>query len=154
MNLNDYFKKELIICNLEAENRDEVFEKMSNVLLKEGYVKESFFNGLVQREKVFPTGLTLTRYNVAIPHTDAEHVNTPAVALATLKKPVVFSNMCDMDEKVSVNVVFMMALNEPHSQVMMLQQLMGLIQDQDTLEKMVSAENVDEIVKIIEEINK
>ena len=146
--INEYLNKDLIINNLEAKTTDDIFYALSEMLLKANYVKDSFYDGLVKRESKFPTGLTLGKYNVAIPHTDAIHVIKPAIAIATLKHPVTFNNM-DGDGQVDVNVVFAMVLNEPHSQIMMLQQLMLLIQNEDVLKSLNEAKDSEELYDIV-----
>ena len=146
--INEYLNKDLIINKLEAETTEGVFQALSEMLIKLNYVKDSFYAGLVKRESEFPTGLTLGKYNVAIPHTDTIHVIKPAIAIATLKHPVVFNNM-DGDGQVSVSTVFVMALNEPHCQVMMLQQLMLLIQNEDVLKNMDDAKSSEELYDIV-----
>lgn len=146
--INEYLNKELIISNIEAETTDDVFYTLSKMLLRLGFVKDSFFNGLVERESKFPTGLSLGKYNVAIPHTDAIHVIKPAIAIATLKHPVKFNSM-DGNGEVNVNIVFAMALNEPHSQIMMLQQLMFLIQNEAILNSMHDAKDREELYDIV-----
>jgi galactitol PTS system EIIA component len=148
ISINEYLNKNLIINNLEAETTDDVFHSLSKILLKYNFVKDSFYNALVKRESKFPTGLTLGKYNVAIPHTDAIHVIRPAIAIATLKYPVVFNNM-DGDGQVNVNIVFAMALNEPHSQIKMLQQLMYLIQNKDILMSMKDAKDNKQLYDIV-----
>ena len=142
--ISQYINRDLIINNLQAETTDDIFYALSEMLLKSNFVKDSFYGGLVQRERKFPTGLTLGKYNVAIPHTDAIHVIKPTIAIATLKHPVTFNNM-DGDGQVEVNVVFAMALKEPHSQIMMLQQLMFLIQNEDVLKSMNDAKDSKEL---------
>lgn len=146
--INEYLNKDLIINNLEAETTDDIFHALSEMLLKSNFVKESYYDGLVKRESKFPTGLTLGKYNVAIPHTDAIHVIKPSIAIVTLKHPVVFNNM-DGDGQVNVNIVFAMVLNEPHSQIMMLQQLMLLIQNEDILRSMNDAKDSEELYDIV-----
>lgn len=150
MKLTEFFHKELIVTNLQANNKEEVFEVLFNKLLENGYVKESFLEGIMTREKNFPTGLLLNGNNVAIPHTDPEHVLKPAIAVATLSKPVVFKNMANPQEDVNVNIVFMIALNAAHSQVELLQRLVEMIQNENLLEEILKAKGGDEVVKIIE----
>ncbi len=146
--IKEYFRKDLIINNLDVETTEEVFKNIAQVLLEAGFVKNLFFNGLVERESKFPTGLLLGKYNVAIPHTDIIYVKKPAIAVATLKNPVKFNSM-DGNGTVDVNIVFTMALNESHSQISMLQQLMLLIQNESILENMLQAMNRDELYDII-----
>ncbi|MBX4263159.1 PTS sugar transporter subunit IIA [Clostridium estertheticum] len=150
--ITEYLSKDLIINNLEAETTDDIFYALSKMLLKSNYVKDSFYGGLVARESKFPTGLTLGKYNVAIPHTDAVHVLKPAIAMATLKNPVTFTNM-DGDGEVNVNVVFCMILKEPHSQISMLQQLMFLIQNEDVLKSLSEAKDSAELYDILTKFN-
>lgn len=150
MKLIEFFHKELIVTNLEAKNKEEVFEILYRKLLENGYVKESFLEGIVNRERTFPTGLLLNGNNVAIPHTDAEHVLKPAIAVATLSKPVVFKNMANPQEDVPVNIVFMIALSSAHSQVKLLKQLVELIQSEELLQKILSVKGGEEVIEVIE----
>ncbi|AEM77697.1 PTS sugar transporter subunit IIA [Thermoanaerobacter wiegelii] len=152
MKLTEFFHKELIVTKLEAKSKEEVFEILYRKLLENGYVKESFLEGIINREKTFPTGLLLNGNNVAIPHTDAEHVLKPAIAVATLCRPVVFKNMANPEEDVQVNIVFMIALNESHSQVEMLQQLVELIQNKNFLKSILNAKGGEEIIDLIKMI--
>ena len=146
--IRDFLRKDLVISNLEAESSCDIFKKVSELLLEKGFVEESFFKGLVNREKNFPTGLQLIKYNVAIPHTDAENIKIPAIVICTLKNPVTFNSM-DGSGQVKVNIVFTMALSEPHSQLLMLQQLMELIQNENILENMMKSDNSDELYEIV-----
>ncbi len=150
--IKEFLRRDLVVNNIEAKSAEDVFKKMSPILLKAGFVEDSFFNGLVNRENKFPTGLFLGKYNVAIPHTDAVHVKKPAIAIATLKNPVKF-NCMDGNGSVDVNIVFTMALNEPHSQIVMLQQLMFLIQNESILENMLQAKDSDEVYDIVSSFN-
>lgn len=146
--IKDFFKKELLVCNLEAENAEDVFKKSSEILFENGFVKESFFSGLVEREKVFPTGLNIGKYNVAIPHTDIVHVNKPAISIITLKNPVKFRSM-DGNGDVDVSIVFTMALSEAHSHLTMLQQLMQLFQNESILEGIMNKKSENELYDFV-----
>jgi len=150
--IKEFLRRDLVVNNLEAKSAEDVFKKISPILLEAGFVEDSFFNGLVSREDKFPTGLSLGKYNVAIPHTDAIHVKKPIIAISTLKNPVKFNSM-DGNGSVDVSIVFTMALNEPHSQIVMLQQLMFLIQNEDTLESMLKAKDSDEVYDIVSSFN-
>lgn len=142
--INDYLKKELIINKLDADNREDIFKASFKLLYSHGFVKKSFLDGLIKREETFPTGLRIGKYNVAIPHTDSIHVLSPAISVITLKRPVEFRCM-DGDGKVSAKIIFTMALDKPHSQVVMLQQLMYLIQNQSLLEEVFEQNSTDAI---------
>lgn len=149
MKISEFFNKELIVTNFDAKSKEDVIDVLYKKLYENGFVKESYLEAIKKREKNFPTGLQLNRYNVAIPHTDPEHVVKPAIAVATLKNPVIFKNMANPLEDVEVSLVFMIALNEAHSQVEMLQQLIQLIQNDVLLEKIIREDGGDEIIEII-----
>ncbi|MDK2827891.1 MAG: galactitol system component [Clostridium butyricum] len=151
MKISEFFNKELIVTNFDAKCKEDVFDVLYKKLYENGFVKESYLEAIKKREKNFPTGLQLNRYNVAIPHTDPEHVVKPAIAIATLKNPVIFKNMANPLEDVKINIVFMIALNEAHSQVEMLQQMVQLIQNDNLLEKIIRANGGGEIINLIVE---
>ena len=86
---------------------------------------------------------------VAIPHTDVEHVNTPAVCIVRLKKPVDFVIMGDDTETVSVDCIFMLAMKEAHAQLTLLQNLMGILQDADALKLVKEGTSAKEICAFV-----
>jgi len=151
--VSELINEELVVTNLEVDNQEKVFKILFEKLFKNGYVKESFLQGIVNREKSFPTGLLLGENNVAIPHTDAEHVLKPSIAVATLAKPVMFKNMANPEEEIPVKIVFMLALNSPHSQVEMLQQLVSLFQNENILKQILDAKGGDEVIEVIKKCN-
>jgi PTS system galactitol-specific IIA component len=57
--------------------------------------------------------------------------------------------MANPQEDVNVNIVFMIALNESHSQVEMLQQLVELIQNESFLNSILNAKGGDEVIETI-----
>lgn len=152
MELVQLIKNGVVLTNLNADSKEDVFKALYNELYKSGKVKESFYEGLIKREEVFPTGLILTKNNVAIPHTDIEHVNNSCIAVATLEKPVVFQSMEDADQSLEVKVVFMLAMAEAHSHIGMLQKLIMLIQDEQFLENILNAKDESEVLELITQV--
>ena len=114
-------------------------------------MKESYADAVIAREKIFATGLPTLLGGVAIPHTDVEHVNTPAVCIARLKEPVDFIVMGDDTETVSVDCVFMLAMKEAHAQLTLLQNLMGILQDADALRLIKTGASAQEICSFVKE---
>ncbi|PKG22061.1 PTS sugar transporter subunit IIA [Niallia nealsonii] len=153
MTVVSFIKENLIKVNLEVENQDELFQVMYQEAYDQGYVKDTFLAKIKERESIFPTGLCMADYSVAIPHTDPEHVIEQFIAVATLKKPVAFSLMEDNTKTTDVDVVLMLGLNQPHSQLEILQELMQVIQIKDNLINIIQAKNEKEILTIFENIN-
>lgn len=145
---------DLIMPQIKAANKYEILEELAKLLIFKGYVKCSFLDAVIEREKKFPTGLPTLGAGVAIPHADSNHVNMPGVAIATLEKPVKFNVMGNPEEEVDVNIVFMLAINDPKMQLQLLQEITKILQNQDVLLKLTQAKTKESILKIIMDIEK
>ena len=153
MSLDLYLSESTILLGLEAETSSDVICLLGKTLLATGSVKDSYIEAAITRERTLPTGLPLDgEINVAIPHTDIIHVNKSAVAMATLAKPVVFQNMVDPQESVSVSMVFLLALDQPHAQIEMLQEIAGVLQDPVLLGRLMEAKEANDVVKAFADI--
>lgn len=151
MSGNQVISVDLIVSQLKAASFQEIIESLGNRLQAFGYVKDSYVSAVIKREGIFPTGLPLGNINVAIPHTDVEHVNKPAIAVATLAHPVPFGNMGDPGDTLEVSIVFLLAMKEPHAQVNLLQNLVETFQNPEILEFLLRATDPKEIEKILQQ---
>ncbi|WP_376709274.1 PTS sugar transporter subunit IIA [Pseudochrobactrum lubricantis] len=139
-----------ILLGVEAKTNEEVIRLLASRLHQLGYVKDSYADAVVKREQSMPTGLPLERTdNVAVPHTDPEHVLKAAIAMATLKTPVDFANMEDPDETVGVGTVFLLAINDKDKQIETLQSIMGAIQSPEILDGLKLAQTTDDLKKLL-----
>lgn len=135
-----------VCAQLNAADSRDVIATLGQRLHAAGYVRDTYVQAALDREAQMPTGLPLDgEYNVAIPHTDIEHVIKPALAMATLANPVEFRNMIDPDDIVPVQLVILMAMEEAKSQVEMLQQIAGMLQDPDLIAELVAANDEEEV---------
>lgn len=150
--LAQFLKEELIKLDVSCDNRHDVFDLMYEEAFKQGYVSESFLPKIKEREETFPTGLHLDKYSIAIPHTDPECVFEQFIGVVTLKEPVLFQLMDDKTQEVKVKVILMLGLNEPHSQLAVLQQIMQIVQNEETYEKISAAKSSEEIHKLFNEL--
>lgn len=144
-------KEALVMPEMEADSCQDVFRKLGGALMEKGYVKETYVDALTAREKEFPTGLDIGGIGVAIPHTDASHVNKAGVAIAVLKKPVTFIHMATDDQEVAVSLIFMLAVVDPNAHLEELQKILGIIQDTGVLDKLLKAKNAEKLIEIIKE---
>ncbi len=150
MRISDFLQPEAIEILLEAKSSAEVITALGTRLLRLGYVKENFVAATLKREADMPTGLPLSgTVNAAIPHVDVEYVNRSALALATLKSPVVFYNMVDSEEAVPVQLVIMLALDQPKSQIEMLQQVSSILQQPRLIEQLMAASAARDILALL-----
>jgi PTS system galactitol-specific IIA component len=110
--------------------RDEAILGLVSMLEEQGYVKPSFGQACIDREKVFPTGLPTEPFGIAIPHTDCEHVERGALAVGVLPESVQFVEMgCLDDAFVDVHVIVVLAIADPQVVAGVLQQLALAFQD-------------------------
>ena len=129
-------KPELVIPELAAVDSQDAIRQLGETLVSAGYAKDSYVDVVLEREKNYPTALEVGEINVAIPHCDAENANEAAVCVGILRKPVDWRRMDDPDATTPVRLVFMLALNEAHSHLEMIQKIIGVIQDQEFAKKL------------------
>jgi PTS system galactitol-specific IIA component len=149
MKIDDVLKEDCIIDNLEAATKEEALTTMCKLLLSKGYVKDSFPAAILEREKLYPSGLPMEGHKIAIPHTDAEHVNESVILFARLAKPIEFSSMGDPDEKLQVQLISMFALKEKKKIGFLLDVLINAYSDNDVLDAILKASSATEIYKIL-----
>ncbi len=143
-------REELVMIDMDAKDANDAIGQLAKILYKYDFVKKSYINAVQEREKIFPTGLSTDHIGVAIPHTDVEHVNTPALAIAVLKKPVKFKMMGTTEKIIDVGIIFMLAIKEPKTQLEVLQKLMDIIQDQRLLKVMIENNSTSSLLELFE----
>ena len=151
--LKGKFNENLMIFDMEASSYEDVIGQLADLLFEKGYVKETYKQGVLDREKVYPTGLILGEKNIAIPHTEVSHVNKAAIAVAKLKNPVNFKYMADPNTDVSVSLVFMMAISDPKGHIPVLSKIMELVGNQNNIETLIQLNDKSEFRKFIEKEN-
>jgi len=140
-----------VLLDCDFKSSEEVIQAIGGKLYEAGFVKESFVQAAIDRESTLPTGLPLGgKVNAAIPHTEIEHVLKPALGMATLKNEVEFRNMVSPTESVPVRLVFLLALEQPKAQIEMLQEVAGVLQNADLVERLVSLDDYSELIKTLE----
>ncbi|MGH7004277.1 MAG: PTS sugar transporter subunit IIA [Alphaproteobacteria bacterium] len=148
--LMDYLDPEAILLGVKAETDRDVIRILAARLHERGYVKSSFADAVLAREAQLPTGLPLGGdSNVAVPHTDPEHVLKPGLAFAALAQPVLFSNMENPDEKLPVSLVFLMAIDDKDKQIEMLQQIAATIQSPEVIAALIAAKSVEDVSRLL-----
>ena len=149
MKIEDILREDCIIENLEAASKEEALSTMSTVLLSRGYVKESFPKAIQERERLYPSGLPMEGHKIAIPHTDAEHVNTSALLFARLAQPLEFSSMGEPDQKIQVQLISMFALAEKKEIGKMLELLINAYSSNEVLDSILKAPSSKAIYDIL-----
>ena len=107
MNIKDLIDKDLIILDSEATSKEEVLSELVELLSKKNILtsKKEFYNEILEREKVSPTGL---EDGLAIPHSKSDCVLKAQIAVARLKSTI--DNWESVDDDNKVNLIFLLAI--------------------------------------------
>lgn len=149
MHLREVVYSNLVVCGLRADTWEEVLRHLAGLLRENNFVKDSFVEAVLERERQMPTGIPVNEISVAVPHGDVEHVLAPAVAVATLDRPVPFRVMVNPQEVTDVSLVFMLALDKPDAQIQALQEVALLLQQPWLLQRLVVARSPKEIRRFL-----
>jgi len=137
---------------LKGDDKVQVLQQLAEILIEKGYADRELSTAIIEREREFPTGLELKEgVNVAIPHADAKYVRKPAIVVAKLAKPVKFQHMVDKKE-IDVDTIFLLALNDPHSQIQTLQKLASSFEDEKILSRIKFVKNSEELAGFLKEV--
>ncbi|WP_434630853.1 PTS sugar transporter subunit IIA [Thermoanaerobacterium thermosaccharolyticum] len=146
MTINNVLNKNLIEINLIAKTKEEVLEKMADMLYKEGAInsKEDYLNDVFNREKLGTTGVGMS---IAIPHGKSNSVKRTAVAIAKLHNPVEWNSLDDNP----VRMVFLLAVpkEEDKNHLKLLSKLASMLMDDDFREKLLNAKAKDDILDAV-----
>lgn len=144
-----FFDQGLAALDFEARSAEDVIRCGGSLLLEAGDVRDDYCEHVLEREKVFPTGLVTPGLGVAMPHTDSEYVKRSQIAFISLKEPVNFKYMADKDMDVPVSIAFVIAMSQPHEQVKTLSNLSRAFEDPKVLESLHECSSVEELSRIL-----
>ncbi len=137
--------EKLILVKEKFDSRQEIITKLGGLLFENGFVKDTYTQAVLHREITYPTGLPARVAGVAIPHTDTEHVLKPAIAIATLEKPVTFYMMGSPDVEIQAEIVIMLAIHDAKLVIPVLRKIIFILEDDEALLKMKNAITKTEI---------
>lgn len=141
--------KMILKMNTDGKEKSDILSFLAEQLHQENYVKNTYKNGILKREGIYPTGLFTGAINVAVPHTDCIHVNEDAIAVGLLSRPVNFKAMDNPEKDVPVSIVIMLAIREAHGQITMLQKILALVKEQQILKNLLEINDTQKIYQII-----
>lgn len=139
----------VVLIDEEGLTCSDVERRVAGVLTEQGYAKDTFAQAILDREANFPTALDMSGLNVAIPHCDVANVNKAAFCMAVLKNPVAWHKMDDPEDTCEVSVVVMLALTEAHAHLDMLQKVVGFVQDQELVKKVIASETAEQAFELV-----
>lgn len=145
MEIKDIIDGHLIITNLKCQTKNEAFQKMSHILLKEDYISDikNFVRDLYVREAEGQTGIGNF---IAIPHSKSPFVKKNGVAIAINQTEIPWETL---DGK-GVKVIVMFAVGDDNEDVKEHLKLLSLfarkLGNDSVVEKLINSKTVDDVI--------
>jgi PTS system galactitol-specific IIA component len=130
---NIVISEDLIELGIATTEKGKAIKILANKLKAKGFVYDGFYENVMKREETFPTGLP-TIIPIALCHTEAKYVKQSALCVGTLTTPIAFNEMGTPENLLNVNMIFLMALNDPKDQVAWLKKMVIAFKSKETLE--------------------
>ncbi len=142
----------LVFIGADVETAADAIQLMSNRLMELGYVKEGYAQMVLDREKVFPTGLPGKTMCIAIPHANPTLVIKPAIGVIVPKHTVKFDMMGEPGSALDVSLIMPLVIKDSGEQINLLKAMMHVIQDGELLESIRDSKDPKEIVSLLHEL--
>lgn len=146
MIIQDLIKKENVIMQFQAHNKEEAIQKLAEHALKLDLITDlkGFIHDVYQRETIVSTGIG---YEIAIPHAKSVHVKTPSVLFAKSDEGIPFDSLDGKDAK----LLFLIAMPEDGTQahLKVLAMLSRKLMHQSFREALLDASSVSEVLALL-----
>jgi PTS system galactitol-specific IIA component len=143
------FDPALARLGMEVSDRREAVSVLAEAMRAAGKVRESFLEGVLEREAEFPTGLPTPGAAIAIPHTDVQHCIEPAVAVGTLRDAVEFEEMGSPGSTLDVRIVFLLSITNPEDHVEWLSRLSSAFQTPKLAQKLLESTSTVQACRLL-----
>jgi fructose-specific phosphotransferase system IIA component len=146
MKISELLNERLIKIGLVGAEKEEVFEELIDLLLRERLIgdRRAAYSAILEREKKQSTGIG---YGVAIPHGKSGTVKQLCAALGISKSGVEYESL----DGEPVQVVFMLLAeeNKPGPHVMALAQIATLFKVSGFIDRLIAAKTAKELYDVV-----
>ena len=151
MQILDFLSVDAIKLSLESKNKKDAIKELVELLVKSGKVKDKkkMIQTLMEREELGSTGIG---QGIAIPHGKSDTVSDLAAAFGLSPEGVSFDSL----DGEPVNIFFLLVAPEgaAGAHLKALARISSLLKDKYFRKSLLSAQNPEEIIKIIQEEEK
>lgn len=148
MGVKEMLHSDLIQLNVDVIDEVELFHVVADDLLAKGFVTKDYIQGIIEREKNYPTGLITPYLNIALPHSDVQYINKAFIYVVRLENPIQVRQMGD-NQLMEVKDLFFLGIKEPSKQVGLLSTLMVLFQDEDFVTDYLDLTNTNDVYELL-----
>jgi fructose-specific phosphotransferase system IIA component len=147
MRFSDFLKPESIRFHLKAANKQEVIEKLVDVLVNTYKLtqRQEILNSVLERESLMSTGVGK---GVAIPHGKVDAVREVIGSLAILNPGVDFGSPDGLP--VQIVILLMASTKETGPHIRALAHISRVLQDKEIREILIHAKNPKEVFDILD----
>lgn len=149
MDIIELFQPNLMAFDFSAKSEKELFKIVGEELEALDYVTERYVQGLIDREKKFPTGLITQYLNIALPHGDADNVIKPFVFIARLSDEIVVKQMGD-NQEMAVKEFLFLGIADSRKQVGLLATLMELFMNEEFVKRYKNTNKREELKALLD----
>ena len=144
------FSNEMIFIHpkIKEQNQGNVIHFLCSRMVDRGYVTSEYYEHVMMREKIHPTGLPTLPIASAVPHADPIGVNSTGIALAVLEQPVIFNAMDNPKQELNVSIVFLMSFIKG-DQIAVLRWISSVLGNQEIVKNIAESKDADIAFQII-----
>lgn len=142
--LKSLLDESLAAVKVRAKNCYEAIQAAGNLLKEKGYIGQMHIDEMIHMKKKLGGYMVIDK-GVALPHLLAPELPGPCLSVITLEKPVKFHN-ADNDP---VSLVIMLVSNNNTVHIKVLEELVDLLENKEKRAAILKAENVYELLDII-----
>ena len=148
--LLDILTPEMIQVNYECKTRDEAVSAAGQLLVKQGYAKESYIDAMIKNVEENGTYIVIAP-GIAMPHARPEEGALDiGLSIVTLKEPIVFGH----PKNDPVKIVVGLCAVDHQSHLKALSELVEILGNEEKVKKIIEAKSSKEIIAIIKGGNK
>jgi len=145
------FSSEMIFIHPELKeyNQKEAIWFLCSKMVEQKFVTDEYFDHVIAREAIHPTGLPTLPVASAVPHADPIGVCQTGIALAVLNRPVTFNAMDNPKQELDVSIVFLMSFIKG-DQVAVLRWISNVLGNQQIVKEIAGVKDAGSAFRILE----
>lgn len=139
-------KKETVIFNMNAVNKEEALLELSELLKKSGIIsdKDKFLVDINKRES---TGITGIGNGIAIPHAESDSIKETVLAIGKTKTPIKWDSLDDLP--VSFIILFAVSDNDKTGlKGYLIKKVAAMLGDDEVCEKLMLTKGYEDVCRV------
>lgn len=120
-----------VILDIQSDNQNGALKELLDRFYEQRFVEHEYIQQVLEREMFFPTGLVFKDITIALPHGDNVGINKSAIGIGRCHKKIEFAMMDDKTKKVTVDVIILLAIQDPNGHMSILANLIQSLQEKE-----------------------